>query len=640
MHHARKLPVSAIILTVAILYFAKTVLVPLALAVLFSFLLSPLLRRLERWKIPRLIAVLLTALACLGVFGGIGWLTATQVNDLAAKIPAYQGNIQSKLDALRGKGGSLQQAADVLTKMNQRADHAANAALKPGEDPQPASAADRKAGGPEQPPLAVRIVEPPASPPLVLRRFFGPLLAPLGTLGLVIIFTIFILIAHENLRDRLVHLTGPAHLPLTTQAMDEAGSRVSGYLQAQVAVNFTLGCGVATGLYFIGVPNAALWGLLTALFRFVPYVGFWASALAPLALSLAAFQSWWPVALTAALYVTLEVIVSNALEPWLYGARTGLAPVAVIISATFWTWLWGTEGLFLSTPLTVCIVVLGRYVPQLDFLHTLLGDEPVMPLDTRLYQRLLASDQEEVAELVETCFTTQTCAELYDGVMIPALNRTQLDVQRGRLDADRERAIHQTLRTLAEDLSERPVTGLKNETAEEAAGGKLPPTTPSPTAPAGPLPVRVLILPVKTDADEIAGLLLKHLLTTAGTGSEVLSSKSLVNEMTAIVSERQVPIVCLSATRPFPVVQARHLAKRLRAAVPGVKLLIGLWDAKKTAESAHRNLESVNVDGVVSTLAGAVEQICQIVPCVSTISASVSQAEALQISIPGELVPA
>ena len=619
------------------MYFAKTVLVPLALAVLFSFLLAPLIRRLERLRISRLLAVILTALACFGVFGGIGWVTLTQVNDLATKIPAYQGNIQGKLAALRGKGGSLRQAADVLAKMDQQADHTASTALKPGGHPPPASASDRHAGGPDQPPLAVRIVEPPVSPPVLLRSFFGPLLEPLGMVGLVVIFTIFILIARENLRDRLVHLAGPAHLPLTTQAMDEAGSRVSGYLQAEVAVNFTLGVGVAAGLYFIGVPNAALWGLLTALFRFVPYVGFWVSALPPLALSLAAFQSWWPVALTAALYVILELITSNALEPWLYGARTGLAPVAVIVSATFWTWLWGAEGLLLSTPLTVCIVVLGRYVPQLEFLHTLLGDEPVMPLDTKLYQRLLASDQEEVAELVETCFTTHSCVELYDGVMIPALNRAQLDVQRGNLDADRERSIHQTLRDLAVDLSERPSPTVKpaDETTAETAAVKLPPAAP----PAEPLPVRVLILPVKTDADEIAGLLLRHLLTAAGTGSEVLSFKSLVNEMTAIVRERQVPIVCLSAVRPFPVVQARHLAKRLRAAVPEVKLVIGLWDAKKAAGSAYRNLESVNADRVVSTLAEAVEHICQIVPCVSAVPTATPHAQASPAFLPSEPVP-
>ena len=492
--------------------------------------------------------------------------------------------------------------------MNKRAGDTATSVVKPG-DRSSVPTAHQEAGGPDQPPLTVRIADPPTSPPQLLRNLFGPLLAPLGMVGLVVVFTIFILMAREDLRDRLLHLAGPGHLPLTTQAIDEAGERVSRYLQAEVLVNGIMGVAVGTGLFFIGVPHPVLWGLLSAVFRFVPYVGYWTSALAPIALAMAAFQSWWPVAMTAGLFVTLELITSNALEPWIYGTRTGLSPVAIIVSATFWTWLWGGEGLLLSTPLTVCIVVLGRYVPQLEFLHTLLGDEPVLPLDAKLYQRLLASDQEEVAELVETCFETQSCVALYDEVVIPVLNRAQLDARRGILDEDRQQSIHHTLRTLAEDLRERPTARSESATDKE----DLPASSPAP--PMESLPVRVLILPVKTDADEIAGLLLGHVLATAGIGSEVLGYKTLVNEATAIVTERKVPVVCLSATRPFAVMQARHLAKRLRVAVPELQILIGLWDVKKVANSAYQNMESAQPDWVGSTFAEAVAQMRQIVPC-------------------------
>ena len=628
---SRKLPLSALVLTLVVLYLAKEVLIPLALAVLFSFLLAPLVRRLERYHIARVPAVLLVTLLVVCAFAGIAWITATQVVDLANKIPSYQGNIQSKLDALRGQGGSLRSAADVLAKIDQKAAASAKTATQQTGAHSTASPVNRDAGEPDQPPLAVRIVEPPASPPQFLRNLFGPLLAPLGTAGVVVIFTVFMLMAREDLRDRLLHLAGPERLPLTTQAVDEAGSRVSRYLQAEVAVNLTMGVAVAAGLFLIHVPNAALWGLLAALFRFVPYVGFWLSSLAPLALSLAAFHSWWPVALTAALFITLEVITSNAIEPWIYGASTGLSPVAVVIAATFWTWLWGGVGLLLSTPLTVCIVVLGRYVPQLEFLHTLLGDEPVLPLDTRLYQRLLAFDQEEVSELIDTCLTTGSYAELYDEVIIPTLNQSQVDAQHGALGEDRQQYIRQTLRTLAEELCERPP--VVAAPAEEAPGTLA---TASVAAGAGaaaaePLPVRVLILPVKTDADEIAGLLLKHLLTGAGIGSEVVPFKALVSEMVAEVSQRAVPMVCLSAVRPFAVMQARHLAKRLRSALPDLKILIGLWDAKTAATASRHNLAGAHADWVVSSLIPAVDQVRQIVQSLPEISGPAAPLQTVQV---------
>ncbi len=607
----RRLPLSALVLTLVVLYLAKEVLVPLALAVLFSFLLGPQIRRLEHWGFRRVPAVMLVTAVFFCFFAVVGWITASQVMDLAAKIPAYQGNIQSKLEALRGQGGSLRSAADVLARISQRANETAVATAPGGTAHGSAGAAGHSAGEPDKPPLAVRIVDPPASAPQFLRNLFGPLLAPLSTAGIVVIFTVFMLIEREDLRDRLLHLAGPERLSLTTQAVDEAGNRVSRYLQAEVAVNFTLGVAVAVGLFFIHVPNAALWGLLAALFRFVPYIGFWVSSLAPLALSLAAFHSWWPVALTAALFITLEVITSNALEPWLYGASTGLSPVAVVIAATFWTWLWGGVGLLLSTPLTVCIVVLGRYVPQLEFLHTLLGDEPVLPLDTRLYQRLLAFDQEEVAELVETGLETKTPAQLYDEVVIPALNQAQLDAQQGALDEDRQQLIRQTLRTLAEDLHERALTPVAPAPDAAAEGGAVSPAAPLPV----PGPVRVLILPVKTDADEIAGLLLANLLAAAGIGSEVLPFKTLVSEMTAAVGERQVPMVCLSAVRPFAVMQARHLAKRLRTALPELKILVGLWDAKSPSQTARRTLESSPADWTVSTLAQATDLARETIQC-------------------------
>ena len=628
------------------LYFAREVLVPLAVATLLSFLLGPQVRRLERWHLSRVPAVLLIAALFFSVFGLIGWLGATQVIELANKLPGYQGNIQAKVDVLRGHGGSLNAAAKVLESIEKKAADASTEAAAEAKD-QPVSSVVRgsrsepMAAGTEQSPMVVRIIEPPTSSPKLLRDVFGPLLAPTATVGIIIIFTVFMLIQREDLRDRLLHLAaGPDRLPQTTQAVDEAGHRISQYLFAQVAVNLCFGSAIAGGLLLIHVPNAALWGLLAAAFRFVPYVGIWLGAMAPLLISLAVFQSWWPVAETAALFFVLEMLTGNALEPWLYGASTGLSPVAVIVAATFWTWLWGGVGLLLSTPLTVCIVVMGRYVPQLEFLHKLLGDEPVVPVEARLYQRLLALDEEEACQVVDEYLTEHSVGGFYDEVLIPTLNQAQIDARQGNVTDERRLFIRQTVRTLVEDLRDRPAAAL---TAMAQTAQSQPTSTPSsevlPKPSAAPLPVKVLIIPIKTDEDEIAALMFAHLLALGSVGSETLSAKTLVNEVLDMVTAKGVSVVCLSAVRPFAVMQARYLIKRLRTAFPELKILVGLWDAKRAAAGSRRNLESAPADWVVGTLAEAISQVCPMVQCLpSTGLATPMASNEIKGSQPHDLV--
>ena len=593
------------------LYLAREVLVPLALAILFSFLLGPVVRRLERvglWRVP---AVLAVTVAFFGIFAAVGWMTAHQVVALADKLPAYQGNIQHKLQALSGRGGAFKTAATVLANIEKKSEAPA-ATPETGQPPVPALLAIPSALEPDKPPIPVRIVDPPASAPQFLRNTFGSLLWPLSTAFVVVIFTIFMLIQREDLRDRLLHLTGPERLPVTTQAVDEAGQRVSRYLLMQVTVNVTFGAGIALGLFFIGVPAPALWGILSASLRFVPYIGVWTSAVGPLAVATGAFASSWPVAETLGLFVALELVTGNAVEPWLYGTSTGMSPVAVLVAATFWTWLWGGVGLLLSTPLTVCIVVLGRYVPQLEFLHTLLGDGPVLAYDERLYQRLLAADQEEISQLVDEYLTGHPVAEFYDTVLIPTLNQAQTDAQQGTLGADRQETVLQTTRTLVDDLRDRPPSELIPKAAAEAAPAE---TVPPAAVHADSLPLRVLILPVKGAADELAGDMLSHLLTLGGVGSKVLPYKTLANEALAAVAEGEAPILCLSVVRPFAVLQARYLAKRMRTRHPDLKILIGLWDVKRPAVGSRRNLESVHADWVVDSLGDAISQVCPLVHC-------------------------
>ncbi len=634
--HSRPLPYGVLVGIVAVLYFAREVLIPLALAILFSFLLGPVVRRIERiglWRVP---SVLVVTAAFFGIFAAVGWVTAHQVVGLAEKLPGYQDNIQRKLQDLRGHGGAIKTAATVLADIEKKSEAPA-VPSSPGAVSIPALLSARPVAEPEKPPLPVRIVVPSVTAPQFLRNLFGTLLTPVGTAFVVVIFTIFMLIQREDLRDRLLHLTGPDRLPITTQAVDEAGQRVSRYLLMQVTVNVTFGAGIALGLFFIGVPAAPLWGILAASLRFVPYVGVWISAVGPLALATGAFASSWPVALTLGLFVALELVTGNAVEPWLYGTSTGLSPVAIVVAATFWTWLWGGMGLLLSTPLTVCIVVLGRYVPQLEFLHTLLGDEPVLPQDARLYQRLLAADQEEISQLVDEYLAGHPVAEFYDSVLIPTLNQAQTDAQQGSLGLDRQDFILQTARVLVDELRERPSAELIPESAVEAAADRVE-TTPDQVASALPatvahaedLPLRVLILPVKNAADELAGEMLSHLLTLGGVGSKVLSHKALANEALDAFAACEADVVCLSLVRPFAVMQARYLAKRMRARYPQLKILIGLWDLKRPAVGSRKNLQTVHADWVVESLGAAISQVCPFVHCLPNPALEATPADAVR----------
>ena len=295
---------------------------------------------------------------------------------------------------------------------------------------------------PEAKPLPVTIAKQPQNPLETLRTYVEPILAPLGTAALVLLFVIFFLIEREDMRDRLIHMIGRGHLQVTTQALDEAGNRVSKYLVAQLLVNVCYGLLLAIGLFFLKIPNALLWGLVSTMCRFVPYVGPWVAAAFPVLLSLAITPGWTLPIITFALYLVVEIVCSNVLEPWLYGSSTGMSPLAIIAAAAFWTWLWGTVGLLLSTPLTVCIAVLGKYLPGATFLDVLLGDKPPIAPEDRVYQRLLAHDEDEALELIEQRANRNSAADAFDHLVIPTLRLTDEDFHAGSLtDADRCRVV-------------------------------------------------------------------------------------------------------------------------------------------------------------------------------------------------------
>ncbi len=428
---------------VAALYFAQSVFVPLALAVLFSFWLAPLVHRLEQLKLPRTIAVLTVVVIVFSVLGGITFIVDNQLAQFAGDWHTYRANIQAKVDSFH-KGGGL------LSSMKQAGEDVSN--MFAPATTQPAAPAIT---------LPVVPVAQNTETPLALIADIGSkLLGPVGTAFLVFVFTIFMLLQREDLRDRLIRLVGRSQLTVTTQALDDAADRVSRYLLMQSMINGLVGIAVLLALSIIGVangrpfPSPLLWGLLAALLRFIPYVGIWIAALFPLALSLAVFSGGAVVIETLTAYVAIELLASQVMEPLMFGFSAGIGTLAVLVAAAFWTWLWGPIGLVLSTPVTVCLVVMGKYVPQLEFLNILLGDEPALEPSVRIYQRLLSLDQEEASDLVEEYARKMPLEEVYDTVLLPALSMAKWDHHRNNLEDDRHAFVLQGIREIIDELGD------------------------------------------------------------------------------------------------------------------------------------------------------------------------------------------
>ncbi|MGE5610507.1 MAG: AI-2E family transporter [Bacillota bacterium] len=592
---------AAIAIVVAALYFAKSVLVPLALAALLSFLLAPLVKRLQRLGLHRVLAALLATSISFVIIGAIGWIVWSQLIDLASKMPQYQDNIHAKIDSLgKTAGGMLSKATGIFSQIS----HDLSLATQPSARPATPASVPLEASSTAQP-VRVELVEHPPTPARLMLEAIGPILVPLGNAGLVIVFVIFFLIQQEDLRDRVIRLVSHGQLNLTTQALDDAARRVSRYLLMQLVVNVTYGIPIGVGLLFIGVPNAVLWGLLATVLRFVPYIGPWLAAAGPILLSFAVSQTWTMLILTIGLYIVVELISNNVVEPWLYGSSTGMSTVAVLVAAVFWTWLWGIPGLLLATPMTVLLAVMGKYVPQLHFLNILLGDEPVLEPKTRVYQRLLAWDSEEAGELVDEFLGERPLLELYDHVLIPALSMAEEDFHRGALDERRLAFVHQSIKDIVEDLADRrnlPNPGASQVSAvnQETSGKREDQESTR---------LCVLCLPARDQADEIVAAMLSQILQTNGCQSRYIAQPALASEMVETAAQRQASIVCISAMPPAAAAHVRYLCKRLQARLEAATFVIGLWNATGDIRKIRERFHCGPTNQVVRTLAEAVEQI-------------------------------
>jgi predicted PurR-regulated permease PerM/methylmalonyl-CoA mutase cobalamin-binding subunit len=609
------LTLASIAVVTAALYLAKGVLVPLTLAVLLSFLLSPVCDRLERWKMGRIPAVLLSALLAFAVLGVVAWLAVAQMTSLAAKLPEYQHNVQVKLHSVNSY---LSSAVSKLTRTAE-----ANVAQSE-EGVEPQNRVDR--------PYSVRVISSPASPVQVLTGMFGTLVEVLGSAGIVIVLTVFFLVRREDLRDRFIRLVGRGKVTVTTQAIEDAATRVSRYLSMQFLLNAVFGIAVAIGLYFIGVPCAILWGILATVMRFIPYIGAWIAAAAPIVLSMAISTGWLAPLLTVGLYAALDLFIGNVLEPWLYGKNTGVSPVAVLVAAVFWTWLWGAIGLLLATPLTVCLMVIGRYVPQLAFLDILLGNEEVFEPKVRIYQRLLAGDQEEAAELIEGYLEQMPLVEVYDTVLIPALALAETHWHRGEINEERHKFIFQALKETVDELSDRQQERKLKQTDENA---KVPGTTSDEVASDDASHLCILCLPARDEADEIAGTMLAQLLAMRGCVVEAISVTALASEMVDLVEQRNADVVCISAMPPAAATHARYLCKRLQGRFPEAHLVVGLWSASGDLNKSKERIGCGPTAHVVATLAAAQEKIHGLLQPLMLRSEKAAQGEAGQLVAEG-----
>ena len=582
---ARGIPFLSVVAIVAVLYFGRDFLLPLALAVLISFLLAPLIRRLERWRMGRVTSVVVATMLAFSAIGGIGYTIAGQLIDLANSLPTYKSNLHAKIVSIKtSKEGPWSRATNTLRELSEELTRTDPV---PPADYTPAA----KAAGV---PVPVEVIYTPGSAWETLKTFAAPILGPLVTAAVVVVLVIFMLLYREDVRDRMIHLIGRGHLHVTTQAIDEAGERVSRYLMAQCIVNVSYGIPIGLGLWLIGIPNATLWGLLAAILRFVPYVGPWIAAAFPLALSLAIAPSWNAPLLALALFVVVELISNNVIEPWLYGSSTGLSPLAIIVSAFFWTWLWGAVGLLLATPLTVCIVVIGKYLPALSFLDVLLGEHPPIAVSDRFYQRLLALDSEEVSSMCEDYVAQHSLAEMFDEVIVPALRLVDAEYRSEQLDESARREIHQLVREVVSEL------GALDQAKAPALSALQRETGP-----------KLLLLPANNESDELGAFMLAQLLAQGPMEVEVVSSKALLGEMLETSAELRPRLLCLSALSIASVLPAQYLCRRLRERLDReTRIMVGLW-GEPAAEQARRSerFKRVQADDVFLKLADAAREI-------------------------------
>jgi len=589
-------------LIIALLILGREIIEPLVIAALLAFILSPLIRRLRHWGVWRVPSVVLTVLFALAVLSALGTVIALQITQLAEDLPTYETNLRTKIRALGGgklTSGALERASGTLKDLQEEITKASPATAPPGQRP-----------------VLVEVRQPEPRGLESIANLVRPLLSPLAMTALVVLFLIFILLQREDIRDRFLRLAGTADLQRSTAALDDAGSRLSRFFLMQTLLNAGFGVFIAIGLWLIGVPNAVLWGIFAGLMRFVPFIGGIIAAFFPMLLAAAVDPGWTMVLATAGLFLVAEPIAGHVIEPLLYGQHTGLSPVAIVISTLFWTLLWGPIGLLLATPLTVCLVVLGRHIEALQFIEVLLGDEPALEPHERFYQRLLAGDDTEAADMAETELKKQSLSAYYDAVAMPALALAQTDAAHGKLSHEKQLEVCETVEEVIEDLSD--YDDQDPETGAEARAD-------APNLAAGiPEECAVLCVASRSPLDQAASAMLAQLLEKRGLSARAQPFTDVATARSFKIDAPDAPLVCLSyfgsAGNPAHV---RYLIRRLRRVMPNARFLAGFWMLPGQDEKAEEWRAAVGAHLVATSLSQAVAI------CTTEVLAHVSRAQPL-----------
>jgi len=600
-------------LVLGLLYWLAPVLVPIALAVLLTFLLSPLVRRLERRGINRALAVAAVGLVALALFAGVAWVVGRQATALADAVPQYEDNLAHKLSVLRENSAGLLDRMRLFARTinNQIAapegtapgaaaggaaaeNGAARSGAAQGNAAQSGGGAAPARGGTRQPAIVVVQQE---ERHLTFSDIIGSLtlaIAPLARATLVIMMVIFMLIWREDLRDRLIALVGHGRITLTTKALDEAGQRIASYLLTQLTINAAFGAALGVGLALIGIPYAVLWGIIAALLRYAPYVGAALGALFPICFSVLTMEGWQAPLLAFVWFLIIETSANFLIEPWIYGRRIGISPTAALVMVAFWTWLWGPVGLILAYPLTVCLVVLGQFVPYLKFLDVLLGDRPVLDVSSRFFQRLLAHDVHEALHVAQEYRNEHSLAETCDRLLLPALVSAGVALRDDALSEQEHGQLLRDCRQIAEEIARGTADG-----GEEAADGRSAETAASSREDAA----CVMAFAARDEADELATDMLRAILRPSRHCLRTFGPEVLAAEALASIGEEKPALVFILSVGPGGVTATAVLCRRLRKRFPQQRVVVGRWGLAEDADAVRQALVADGATQVVSSIA-------------------------------------
>ncbi len=612
-------------LVITMLYFGRELFVPLALAVLLSFALTPLVVLLRGFRVPRAAAVLLVVGFAFSIIFSLGAIMGRQLGDLAEQLPHHEAALRQKIRLLRSEsgapGGVIERTTSALEGLSRELD----------QQPQPATPTDRDAASAQRP-IPVEIKSPPTRALEYYQSLISPLLTPLARMGLVLILVVFILLQREDLRDRLIRLFGGEDFERTTSAMNDAARRLSRLFLTLTTMNITYGAVMAVALGLLGIPSPILWGILAGLMRFVPYIGSIIAVIFPVLLAAAIDPGWTLVAIVILLFIATEFTMGQVMEPWLLGSSTGLTPLAVITSASFWTWLWGPVGLLLAVPLTVCLIVLGRHVPQLNFIYVLLGDEPALTPAQRFYQRMLARDLDEITFDAERFVKNRSVLSYFDEVALPGLELAQADGRRGRLDTHRMHEMQKLVEELIDELRNVEAGTPHRREEEENQTTPDPPVLSSDELRRdwrGAAPV--LSIGIRNPLDRAAAAIFAHLLVKHGVGAEAFGPEDVATARMGALDLSNARLAVLSNLDAAHSPARTHLLmRRLRRSNASLEFVIGAWGERE----AHSPIETVAMDkgGEAELRATTLRRALEIVLASAREPAGAPGAEAPQVT--------